>query len=131
MRRALSAPTSFCTTAQGSALMRAGSLNTKKSAPNRVCCNALLAAYARASPPQWRKASRLLDVMWLFGGELCPGECACWFVSTRFRIVCTRCYAVRCFTFTDRCTGLMEAHAFTIHSFVNVLRLIVRIGLSI
>ena len=24
-------------------------------APNRVCCNALLAAYARAKMPQWRK----------------------------------------------------------------------------
>lgn len=23
--------------------------------PNRVCCNALLAAYARAKPPQWEK----------------------------------------------------------------------------
>ncbi len=24
-------------------------------APNRVCCNALLAAYARAKPHQWQK----------------------------------------------------------------------------
>ncbi|KAF5842431.1 hypothetical protein DUNSADRAFT_7040 [Dunaliella salina] len=33
-------------------LLRTSSLNSKKSAPNRVCCNALLAAYARASPTQ-------------------------------------------------------------------------------
>ena len=38
----------------------------------RVCCNALLAAYARASPPQWVKAVRLLELMWQRGGELCP-----------------------------------------------------------
>lgn len=36
-------------------------------APNRVCCNALLAAYARAKPPQWQKVcvcarARVLDV---------------------------------------------------------------------
>jgi hypothetical protein len=31
------------------------SLNSKKSSPNRVCCNALLAAYARATPPRWRQ----------------------------------------------------------------------------
>lgn len=35
-------------------LLRTSSLNTKKSAPNRVCCNALLAAYARANPTQVR-----------------------------------------------------------------------------
>lgn len=35
-------------------LLRTSSLNTKKSAPNRVCCNALLAAYARAVPTQVR-----------------------------------------------------------------------------
>jgi len=38
----------------------------------RVCCNALLAAYARAQPTQWPKAIRLLDLMWGCGGELCP-----------------------------------------------------------
>eukprot|EP00198_Chlamydomonas_reinhardtii_P000668 XP_001690003.1 predicted protein [Chlamydomonas reinhardtii] len=48
------------------------SLNTKKSAPNRVCCNALLAAYARATPTQWQRAIRLLELMWQIGGELCP-----------------------------------------------------------
>lgn len=32
--------------------------------PNRVCCNALLAAYARARPPQWEKALHLLRAMW-------------------------------------------------------------------
>lgn len=25
--------------------------------PNRVCCNALLAAYARAKPPQYQRVS--------------------------------------------------------------------------
>jgi hypothetical protein len=38
--------------AVGLRLGRAGSLNSKKSSPNRVCCNALLAAYARAVPPR-------------------------------------------------------------------------------
>ena len=28
-------------------------------APNRVCCNALLAAYARAKVPQWQKVCAL------------------------------------------------------------------------
>jgi hypothetical protein len=27
--------------------------------PNRICCNALLAAYARAKTPQWKKVSDL------------------------------------------------------------------------
>ena len=36
--------------------------------PLRVCCNALLAAYARAQPTQWLKAVRLLDLMWQVGG---------------------------------------------------------------
>lgn len=31
----------------GGTILRSGSLNSKKAAPNRVCCNALLAAYAR------------------------------------------------------------------------------------
>ncbi|GLI70054.1 hypothetical protein VaNZ11_014824, partial [Volvox africanus] len=53
-------------------LLRTSSLNTKKSAPNRVCCNALLAAYARATPTQWQRAIRLLELMWQIGGELCP-----------------------------------------------------------
>ena len=29
--------------------------------PNRVCCNALLASYSRASPPQWQRALALID----------------------------------------------------------------------
>lgn len=45
------------------------SLNSKKSSPNRVCCNALLAAYARATPPHWRQ------VGWL---------------GTGWRVVCTK-----------------------------------------
>ena len=39
---------------------------------DRVCCNALLAAYARAQPTQWCKALRLIELMWTCGGELCP-----------------------------------------------------------
>jgi hypothetical protein len=53
-------------------LTRSGSLNNRKAAPNRVCCNALLAAYARAAPPQWSKAVALLEGMGECGGELCP-----------------------------------------------------------
>ncbi|KAF8058856.1 hypothetical protein HT031_005424 [Scenedesmus sp. PABB004] len=61
-------------------LGRSGSLNSKKCSPNRVCCNALLAAYARAVPPRWKQALRLLQaralgtrcVMWTAGGELVP-----------------------------------------------------------
>jgi hypothetical protein len=53
-------------------LTRSGSLNNRKVAPNRVCCNALLAAYARAAPPQWSKAVALLEGMGECGGELCP-----------------------------------------------------------
>lgn len=56
----------------GLRLGRAGSLNSKKSSPNRVCCNALLAAYARAVPPRWKQALKLLEVMWQCGGELVP-----------------------------------------------------------
>ncbi|WIA39598.1 hypothetical protein OEZ86_005682 [Tetradesmus obliquus] len=56
----------------GLRLGRAGSLNSKKSSPNRVCCNALLAAYARAVPPRWKQALKLLEVMWQCGGELAP-----------------------------------------------------------
>ncbi|GAB4822151.1 hypothetical protein N2152v2_009197 [Parachlorella kessleri] len=41
-------------------------------APNRVCCNALLAAYARARPPQWQKALHLLAAMWQGGPILSP-----------------------------------------------------------
>ena len=36
-------------------------MDVSRIAPNRVCCNALLAAYARAKPPQWRKVSPLLS----------------------------------------------------------------------
>jgi pentatricopeptide repeat protein len=41
-------------------------------APNRVCCNALLAAYARARPPLWQKALTLLGAMWAGGAALAP-----------------------------------------------------------
>ncbi|KAG7669994.1 hypothetical protein Ndes2526B_g06369 [Nannochloris sp. 'desiccata'] len=41
-------------------------------APNRVCCNALLAAYARAKPPQWQRALHLLQAMWSGGPTLIP-----------------------------------------------------------
>jgi hypothetical protein len=53
-------------------LARAGSISAKKSSPNRVCCNALLASYARAAPAQWRRARALLEGMWACGGELTP-----------------------------------------------------------
>ncbi|GBF93674.1 hypothetical protein Rsub_06777 [Raphidocelis subcapitata] len=53
-------------------LSRAGSISAKKASPNRVCCNALLASYARAAPAQWRRALALLRGMWACGGELTP-----------------------------------------------------------
>lgn len=53
-------------------LARAGSLSSKKASPNRVCCNALLASYARAAPAQWGRALALLRGMWACGGELTP-----------------------------------------------------------
>lgn len=34
-------------------------MNVTQVAPNRVCCNALLAAYARAKPTQWQKVSNI------------------------------------------------------------------------
>ncbi|PSC69633.1 pentatricopeptide repeat-containing protein [Micractinium conductrix] len=40
--------------------------------PNRVCCNALLAAYARAKPPQYQRALHLLAAMWEGGPTLEP-----------------------------------------------------------
>eukprot|EP00884_Botryococcus_braunii_P023325 jgi/Botrbrau1/9677/Bobra.0201s0011.1 len=40
--------------------------------PNRVCCNALLAAYARAKPPQWEKALRLLAAIEESRGKVAP-----------------------------------------------------------
>ncbi|KAI7840212.1 hypothetical protein COHA_005994 [Chlorella ohadii] len=40
--------------------------------PNRVCCNALLAAYARAKPPQYQRALHLLSAMWDGGPTLAP-----------------------------------------------------------
>ncbi|KAL4458358.1 hypothetical protein ABPG75_013223 [Micractinium tetrahymenae] len=40
--------------------------------PNRVCCNALLAAYARAKPPQFQRALHLLAAMWDGGPTLVP-----------------------------------------------------------
>ena len=36
-------------------------MNVTQIAPNRVCCNALLAAYARAKPTQWQKVCDLLS----------------------------------------------------------------------
>eukprot|EP00803_Ostreobium_quekettii_P010298 evm.model.scf_32EXC.4 EVM.evm.TU.scf_32EXC.4 scf_32EXC:118782-128291(-) len=51
---------------------RAPWMRSRKATPNRVCCNALLAAYARAKPAQWQKAQRLLQLMWECGGEVCP-----------------------------------------------------------
>jgi hypothetical protein len=48
------------------------SLNSKKSSPNRVCCNALLAAYAicpgRATPPRWRQVGDLCCFCVCVGG---------------------------------------------------------------
>ncbi len=38
-------------------------MDVSRIAPNRVCCNALLAAYARAKPPQWRKVSLVLSAV--------------------------------------------------------------------
>jgi pentatricopeptide repeat protein len=58
-------------------LSRAGSISSKKASPNRVCCNALLAAYARAAPAQWRRALALLAGMWACGGELTPDIVRC------------------------------------------------------
>lgn len=46
--------------------------HASKVTPNRVCCNALLAAYARAKPPQWQKALHLLEAMWSGGPTLIP-----------------------------------------------------------
>ena len=63
-------------------LLRTSSLNTKKSAPNRVCCNALLAAYARATPTQVRVPSRCCIAYTAFAlSRICPcafqHRCAC------------------------------------------------------
>lgn len=65
--RTASAPTPSATV-----MLRTRSISNRKTAPNRVCCNALLAAYARAHPPQWLKALKLIDLMWECGGEVCP-----------------------------------------------------------
>jgi len=67
MSRASSAPAPSATV-----MLRTRSISNRKTAPNRVCCNALLAAYARAHPPQWLKALKLIDLMWECGGEVCP-----------------------------------------------------------
>lgn len=40
--------------------------------PNRICCNALLAAYARAKPSQWQRALGLIQAMWTGGPLLTP-----------------------------------------------------------
>lgn len=61
----------------GLGLARAGSISAKKSSPNRVCCNALLASYARAAPAQWKRALALLEGMWACGGELTPDIVRC------------------------------------------------------
>ena len=67
MARASSAPAPSATV-----MLRTRSISNRKTAPNRVCCNALLAAYARAHPPQWLKALKLIELMWECGGEVCP-----------------------------------------------------------
>ena len=67
MTRASSAPAPSATV-----MFRTRSISNRKTAPNRVCCNALLAAYARAHPPQWLKALKLIELMWECGGEVCP-----------------------------------------------------------
>ena len=36
-------------------------MNVSRIAPNRVCCNALLAAFARARPAQWQKVGGSID----------------------------------------------------------------------
>lgn len=51
-------------------LLRTSSLNAKKAAPNRVCCNALLAAYARAQPPQVTACPLILDVFFGCFGDV-------------------------------------------------------------
>jgi hypothetical protein len=58
--------------ASSGGLSRVGSISAKKASPNRVCCNALLAAYARAAPAQWQRALALLAGMWACGGEVTP-----------------------------------------------------------
>eukprot|EP00892_Ulva_mutabilis_P012355 jgi/Ulvmu1/9492/UM052_0062.1 len=40
--------------------------------PNRVCCNAVLASYSHASPPQWQRALALIDCMAQHPGALSP-----------------------------------------------------------
>jgi hypothetical protein len=43
--------------------MRQDSIAHRKDSPNRVCCNALLSAYARARPPQSKRAAKVLQLM--------------------------------------------------------------------
>ncbi|KAA6424588.1 MAG: hypothetical protein FRX49_05797 [Trebouxia sp. A1-2] len=47
-------------------------MNVSQIAPNRVCCNALLAAYARAKPTLWQKALAFLGVMQSSTGHIQP-----------------------------------------------------------
>ncbi|KAL3159478.1 hypothetical protein ABBQ38_009900 [Trebouxia sp. C0009 RCD-2024] len=47
-------------------------MNVSQIAPNRVCCNALLAAYARAKPTCWQKALAFLEVMQSSEGHIRP-----------------------------------------------------------
>ncbi|DBA86091.1 TPA: hypothetical protein ACH3X1_005611 [Trebouxia sp. C0004] len=47
-------------------------MNVSQIAPNRVCCNALLAAYARAKPTLWQKALAFLEVMQSSTGHIQP-----------------------------------------------------------
>ena len=37
---------------------------------NTICCNALLSAYANASPPQWKRALLLLSAMQSYRGKI-------------------------------------------------------------
>jgi len=50
--------------ANGDSVPKFNFSHASKVTPNRVCCNALLAAYARARPTQWKKAVNLLQSMW-------------------------------------------------------------------
>ena len=40
--------------------------------PNRVCCNSLMGAFARARPTQWKKAIQFLDSLWSEDEHLHP-----------------------------------------------------------
>eukprot|EP01023_Acetabularia_acetabulum_P000029 TRINITY_DN10014_c0_g1_i2.p1 TRINITY_DN10014_c0_g1~~TRINITY_DN10014_c0_g1_i2.p1 ORF type:complete len:670 (+),score=98.57 TRINITY_DN10014_c0_g1_i2:2-2011(+) len=72
LQRMMSDVTTYEMLRHSGGIIRKDSISTKKAAPNRVCCNALLAAYSRAKPPQWRKALKLLELMWECGNEVIP-----------------------------------------------------------